>query len=95
MRTFEIASGILAWLGAGMSLFCFDAVIRSMNRRWLKVGLGVILFTASLSLAVRGYSYLFEKTPHPVLMMVIVDSFSMGMIICWLVYIGRLNGDKK
>ena len=95
MRLLEVVSGVLAWIGSGMSLFCFDAILRSMTRRWLKVGMAIILGAASVSLAVRGYSYLFDTDPHPVLMMVIVDAFSIGMVICWLVYVGRLNGEHK
>lgn len=95
MREFEIASGILAWMGAGMSLFCFDAVLRKMESRWLKIGLGGILSAASMLLALRGYSYLFSRTLPSVVTMVVVDLFSIGVIIVWLVYVGRLNGKHK
>jgi len=63
--------------------------------RYLKRGLGLVLFVAGLTQLWRAARFLFGIAYSETVMVYFALAFSFGCIVTWLALIGVLNGPKK
>jgi len=92
MRLFEIISGIFAIVASILCVLCLDMVMRLMPSRWLKAAFCAMLISTTILLAFRGLTFVSGWTAPKVTSMILVDLFSVGVIILFLCATGRLNG---